>query len=416
LANTDRSRSPLRNPSATAGKASVRPGGTSYGGGRGRPPANGRARSGDVLPPAKVKRRKPIGSVLLIMIGVLFVVISGGTYFTVHTVIQKVSDSIPQQQLLGSAVSAEKSIDGVINFLLIGVDTRPGNTIGSRSDSIIIVHIPADHQSAYLVSIPRDTRAAIPGHGEQKINAAFYYGSSNGGGYSGGAQLLSKTLQADYGLQFNGAAIVSFSGFEDIVTALGGVTMYVDERTPSLHHGYKIVNGKKVNAAPFVTHNKGLTWSKVPGVTDVVYQKGTQHLTAYEALDFVRQRDNLQLGDGDYGRERHQQQFIKAAAEEAIDKGLSNPLTGAKFLTPLLKSFILDPGKFSLTDWIFTLKGISPSSMITIQTNDGTYNSQKIDGQSYEILSPTSMTLLDDVKTDSLAQFVAAHPTWVSTT
>jgi polyisoprenyl-teichoic acid--peptidoglycan teichoic acid transferase len=369
------------------------------------------------MPPArmaKVKRRKPIGSIFLIILGVVFMVVGGGTYLTVHTVIKKVSDSVPTAKLLGSSIATTKSINGVLNILLIGVDTRPGNTIGSRSDSIIIVHIPADHQSAYLVSIPRDTRAEIPGHGEQKINAAFYYGSSGGGGYAGGAQELTKTLKADYGLTFNGAAIVSFTGFEDIVKALGGVTMYVDERTPSLHHGYKIVNGVKVNAAPFVTHNKGLTWSKVPGVTDVVYQKGTQHLTAYEALDFVRQRDNLQLGDGDYGRQRHQQQFIKAAAEEAITKGLSNPLTGAKFLAPLAKAFIWDGGNFSFADWIFTLKGVSPSAMTTIQTNNGTYNSKTIGGQSYEILSPTSLTLLADVKNDTLDQFIAAHPTWVS--
>jgi polyisoprenyl-teichoic acid--peptidoglycan teichoic acid transferase len=363
--------------------------------------------------PARVKRRKPFGSILLVVLGVVCLLLSGGTYFAVNTAITKVTKAIPTEDLLGTSLSADTSISGVLNILLIGVDTRPGNTIGSRSDSIIIIHIPASHDRAYLVSIPRDSRAAIPGHGTQKINAAFYYGSSNGGSYKGGSQMLAKTLQADYGLTFNAAAIVSFTGFEAIVKALGGVTMDVDETTRSLHHGYKIVDGKKVITPPFITHNKGLTWERVPGVTDVVYHKGVQHLSAYEALDYVRIRDFLP--NGDYDRERHQQQFIKAVAEEAITKGLSNPLTGSKFLAPLAKSFIWSGGKFSLADWIFTLKGISPAAMLTIKTNDGTYNSQKIDGQSYEILSPTSLQLLADVKNDNLDQFIQANPSWLST-
>jgi LCP family protein required for cell wall assembly len=344
--------------------------------------------------------------------GAVFVLLSGGTYFAVNTAITKVSKSIPTQHLLGSSISTDKSINGVLNILMIGVDTRPGNTIGSRSDSIIILHIPASHDRAYLISIPRDTEAAIPGHGNQKINSAFYFGSSNGGGYSGGAQMLTKTLKADYGLTFDGAAIVNFSGFEDIVKALGGVTMYVDENTKSLHHGYKIVNGKKVIAKPYVTYNKGLTWHRVAGVTDVVYTKGTHHLSAYEALDYVRIRDFLP--NGDYDRERHQQQFIKAVAEEAIQKGLSNPIAGERFLTPLGKAFIWDGGNFSIGDWIFTLKGIDPSAMMTIKTNNGTYNTVKVGGADEEVLSPTSKELLADVKTDNLDQFLAEHPTWLS--
>jgi LCP family protein required for cell wall assembly len=408
VSNTYRSRSSARSAKDNAGYPPVPAQG-------GRPPsgpAAGRARPGDIVPTPR-KRRKPVGSILMIVLGVAIILLSGGTYFTVNTAISKVDKSIPKENLLGNSISSDKSINGVLNILLIGVDTRPGNTIGSRSDSIIILHIPASHDRAYLVSIPRDTQANIPGHGSQKINSAFYYGSSNGGGYKGGAQMLTKTLKADYGLTFDSAAIVNFSGFEDIVTALGGVTMYVDENTKSLHHGYKIVNGKRVNAAPYVTYNKGLTWHRVPGVTDVVYTKGKHHLTAYEALDYVRIRDFLP--NGDYDRERHQQQFIKAVAEEAIQKGLSNPIEGEKFLQPLGKAFIWDRGNFSVGDWLFTLKGIDPTSIQTIKTNDGTYNTVKVNGSDEEQLSPTSLQLLQDVKTDSLDQFLAAHPTWLST-
>ncbi len=101
-------------------------------------------------------------------------------------------------------------------MLLVGLDTRPDNgSIGSRSDSIIIAHIPAAHDRVYLISIPRDTNATsrptrrpASTAGHYKINAAFIFGSQNKGGEAGGFQLLAKTIKQDYGITFNGGAIV----------------------------------------------------------------------------------------------------------------------------------------------------------------------------------------------------------------
>ncbi len=375
-------------------------------------PAQGRPGTTKGRPRTGIKRRKPIGSILSIFVGVVLMMASAAVYATVHVVIAS-ANTVPTADLLGTSTpETGQSIKGVINLLMIGVDTRPGNTIGSRSDSIIIVHIPADHQSAYLVSIPRDTVVPIPGHGSTKINAAFEFGSSNGGGYAGGAQLLVKTLQQNWGLTFNGAAIVNFDGFQSIVKALGGVTMYVDEKTTSLHAGYKIVNGKRVNAAPFVTYNNGLTWHKVPGVTPVIYTVGTHHLTPGQALDYVRIRDFLP--NGDYDRERHQQQFIKAVLQEAVSQGISNPLKISSFLDSIKSAFVWDGHGISTADWIFTLKGISPSNLLTIKTNNGTYNTKVVAGQDEEVLDATSLDLLQDVKNDTLGTFIQQHPTWVS--
>lgn len=388
-------REPNRPPKADAGSAKV-------GGPGSRPPL--RRKGGD--------RRKPWGSSLVILLGVLLMVASGTTYYLLNDTLAKVNKSITTDNLLGTDAATGKSINGVLNILLIGVDTRPDNTIGSRSDSIIIMHVPASHDRAYLVSIPRDTYVDIPGHGMNKINAAFQYGSANKGGYKLGAQMLTATLKQDYGLTFNAAMVVNFDGFQDIVNALGGVTMYVDENTKSLHHGYKIVNGKKVNAAPFVTYNNGATWHAVPGVTPVIYTKGTHHLSAYEALDYVRIRDFLP--NGDYDRERHQQQFIKAVLKEAVQKGLNDPLNADKLLSSLKNAFVFDPGTHTLDDWIFSLKGISPNSMITIQTNGGTYDSGNVNGQSIQKLSDTSEQLIQAVKDDTVDQFIQQNPSWVS--
>src|SRR5262249_55130414 len=150
--------------------------------------------------------------------------------------------------LLGNAaapVFAGSAISGAINFLLVGVDTRPQSGWPSHSDTIIIAHIPASHDRMYLISIPRDTNARIPadpatgvGGGNYKINAAFTGGSENGGGEAGGFQLLAQTIKNEWGVTFNGGAIINFSGFTDIVQKLGGVNMYVDETTVSIHRGY----------------------------------------------------------------------------------------------------------------------------------------------------------------------------------
>src|SRR5262249_20333555 len=148
--------------------------------------------------------------------------------------------------LLGSTGASGHSIDGAINLLMVGLDTRDTNpAAGSRADSIIIAHVPASHDRVYLVSVPRDTSADLPAFpqsrfkgGSSKINASCFFGSNNGGGNAGGMQLLALTLKNMIGIQFDGGLIVNFDGFSDIVNKLGGVTMYVDENTMSLHHGF----------------------------------------------------------------------------------------------------------------------------------------------------------------------------------
>jgi LCP family protein required for cell wall assembly len=365
--------------------------------------------------------------VVAIVLGTLILTGGGGMAFAVQSLVNHVSNSIQQEDLLGGTVartgSGGVSIDGVINVLLVGIDTRGANpAMGSRADSIIIMHIPATHDRAFLVSIPRDTNVTIPAFpkthyngGQARINAAFQYGSQRGGGDAGGFQLLSTTIEKMYGISFNGGAIVNFDGFKDIVKKLGGVDMYVDEKTTSLHDGF--IAGTKTPAAPFSTTNGGATWHPVQGVTPVVYHVGYQHLSPVQALDFVRIRDFLP--NGDYDRERHQQQFIKAVLTEAYRKGLANPLLAGSFLSSISKAFVFSSGGVSISNWIFTLKGVSPDSILMLKVNNGTYNTLRVPRpgggfDSREVLSATSQTLMYDVAHDTVDAFVAAHPSWVN--
>ncbi len=366
-----------------------------------------------------------------------------GAIIVVKIGLNQVSHAIPTENLLGelaakpAVAAAGPSIRGPINFLLVGVDTRAAENSGSHSDTIIIAHIPASHDRVYLVSIPRDTSTIIPADratqfsgGSYKINAAFTFGSWHGGGEAGGFQLLAKTIKNAYGITFNGGAIVNFGGFTDIINKLGGVNMYVDETTVSIHRGTDS-NGKfakpydiNPNTGVPICANRNITFDTdplacaLPGVTPVVYKKGQRHLTAEDALDFVRSRDGL-VGT-DYARQRHQQQFIKAVLAEVYKKGLSDPFEMGSFLNSVGKAFVFDGGGVSLQDWLFALKGVTPGSMITIKTNDGKFVRYAGPApDSRQSLNATSMELLaavrdDRSKTDTVGQFVAAHPDWVA--
>jgi LCP family protein required for cell wall assembly len=395
------------------------------------------------------RRRSPLWAKLSIGFGTLTLIASLGAIGFVQTGLHTLNKSVRQENLLGNAAPGVLatnapeltgvSIDGPINILLVGVDTRPDWTSGSHSDTIIIAHIPASHDRAYLVSLPRDTGVAIPADpatgysgGYNKINAAFTFGSRNGKGYAGGFQLLANTIKQDYGITFNGGAIIDFNGFKDIVDKLGGVNLYVDETTVSIHHGY-LHGDPSQHAAPFnIDPNTGVpycphggTFNSTPlkcaitGVTPVVYEKGYQHLSAYDALDYVRARDGL-VGT-DYARQRHQQQFIKAILQEAYNQGLSDPLKMMSFVQSIGKAFIFDGGGVSLNDWVFTLKGIVPSALTTIKTNGGqfvTYSGPYIPG-SAQALNADSVALLAAVRADTgpnqdhVADFLAVHPDWI---
>jgi polyisoprenyl-teichoic acid--peptidoglycan teichoic acid transferase len=403
------------------GGASSGGGGTGRGSGGGRSGGPGKGRSGPGRPRA-TKRRSPWWAKVSLILGIAVMLAGlGGMAFT-KLLTGQVNGAISQVSLLaqGSGGAKATSIDGSINLLMIGLDTRDNNPkMGSRADSIIIGHIPATHDQVDLISIPRDTYVPIPAYKpshfagwSDKINAAFQDGSQNGVGNAGGVQLLQKTIEQNWHITFQAALIVNFDGFSDIVNKIGGVKMYVDETTQSLHHGY--VTGHPNEHTPAWTiHTDGTPGHRIPGTTPVIYKKGWHTFNAYDALDYVRCRDFLP--NSDYDRQRHQQQFIKALMQQAYAKGISDPLQISSFLKSLGKAFQFDGGGHNTSDWIFTLKGISPGAIRTIKINNGTYNTKMVGNISTQQMSADSIQLLNDVRTDTVDNFLAVHPDWVTT-
>jgi LCP family protein required for cell wall assembly len=381
--------------------------------------------------PKSAKRRSPLWARLTVAFGALLLIAGGGSVVGIKVLTSSATKSVDQENLLGTVKGTTErkhaDIKGAKNILLVGLDTRPSWSSSkepSRSDSIIILHIPADKSRAYLISLPRDSYVNIPAYnngaqsypgGKNKINSAFAFGSRGLDGKaaeSHGFELLAKTIKNLTGITPDAGAIIDFSGFTKVLQILGKVCMYVDEDVTSIHVGHTS-DGKQ--AVPYKTDAAGLHPHHVPGVKPNVYKKGNHCFTPTEALDFARQRDFLKLGDSDYGRQRHQQQLLKAILEQAVKAGFDSPTKLPSLVSAIGRTMTVDNGGISLEDWAFAMKGINPDSLVTIKTNDGKFNSRSVSGiGSVEVLSPTTMQLLRSAKNDTVDQFITANPTWVA--
>ena len=201
------------------------------------------------------------------------------------------------------------------NWLITGSDSRTGlsrsteaqltlghDVTGSRSDTIMILHIPANGNPPVLVSIPRDSYVNIPGYGMNKVNAAFGLG---------GARLLAQTLQNVTGLHIDHYLSVGLGGLVSAVNAVGGVQMCLP--------------------APMVDKKAGLN-----------LKKGCQNLSGAQALAFTRSR-NFPLGD--LQREQDQRLLLSGLLKKMMSPGtLFNPFSSIPAAYGVADSLAVDSG------------------------------------------------------------------------
>ncbi|GGN24784.1 LCP family protein required for cell wall assembly [Actinoplanes campanulatus] len=360
-------------------------------------------------PAARRKRRSPLWARLTTTFGVVLLVASGGGLVGGRMVVKQTTSTIAVDNLTGDAkkTTAEgggSTIEGPIDMLLMGVDARERWADDAlHSDTIIILHIPATHDQAYLISVPRDTEVEVPAFakskyegGTVKATEAFYWGAQNGAGMAGGSQLLAKTLKNMTGISFDGASIINFGGFKSVIDELGGVEMCVDQQVTSKH--MVLVDGKPM----YLAEAREAGESGKP----VVHKVGCREMEGWEALDYARQRYGLK--NGDYDRQRHQQQLIKAIAKKASEGGvLSNPLKINSLVKAAGKAFTLDTGQIELTDFVLGLKNVAANDLVLLRTNNGTFSGNN---SGREVFNETSLKMFQAVKNDTLAEFVLDHP------
>jgi len=201
---------------------------------------------------------------------------------TFDTKTQKIPEVFPTNEAARPPVLQGETAKAQ-NILLLGSDTRESingsiaNISGQRSDTIMVVHIPADRKSISVMSILRDSWLEIPGHGEAKINAALSYG---------GVPLAVQTVEGLLGVRMDHVAIIDFDGIKGVTDALGGVD---------------------------IENTIGFTSSHLKGHH---FAQGTLPVNGTEALAFMRER--YAFPDGDFQRARNQQAYIKAVLKRAL--------------------------------------------------------------------------------------------------
>lgn len=360
----------------STGRASVGAATPSRGGG-GRGPT-GRRRSGGAPRRGAKPRWGRIALVAIVALALLAGLGAGGVYLYLKHFDSKVSRIDAFSKITGDR--PPRLVAGAQNILLLGSDSRDpsraANEGGWRTDTLILMHITASHDKAYLISIPRDTWVFIPrsasqpslGNTKAKINASFSWG---------GVPLTVQTVEGFTGVHIDHVMLINFGGFQQVTDALGGVDMRVDQTITSIHPPYR------------------------------VFQKGDRHFTGAEALDYIRQRK--QFAGGDFTRVQHQQLFLKAVMDKAASTGtLTNPAKLNSFLDALTKAVVVDQD-MSLLDMSVQFRGLRSSDM-TFLTSPSAGSAME-EGQS--VVEPDrakALSLYDAVGKDTIARWLAAHP------
>lgn len=227
------------------------------------------------------RRGRRIAAVLGALV-LLLVLLLVGTVFAVSEGLGNNIDRVPGA-FAGIDEAARPAVSDSLTFLLVGTDTRSdvpttgtdaeGGVGRDRSDVLMVATVDPGRTTASVVSIPRDSWVDIPGHGMNKINAAYALG---------GPSLLIRTVENLTQLRIDHFGVIDFAGFESMVDAVGGIDVSVSEPTSN-------------------------------GGTQ--FRQGLNRLDGAQALLFVRQRYGL--ADGDLDRAQRQQAALRALLSKA---------------------------------------------------------------------------------------------------
>lgn len=284
--------------------------------------------------------------------------------------------NLVQLPLHGAMAPASTVPDRALNFLVLGLD-QWSNGKAHLADSVIIVHVPRDRSQAYLIAIPRDLAVNIPGHGRGKVTEAFFLGSYRESGspdLAAGTELTARTIGGFTGLNFDGTAVVRYSGLRKLTDAVGGVRICLDRQVTSFHTGR-------------------------------VFPAGCQELDGRDSLDLLRQRRGLP--EGAHDRDRNGQRFVKGLlAKIANQETLTDPAKVVALLGVVGEGLAVDTGDMAVPDLVKALYDVANADLVGIGwtfRGDGS-------GQ-YEELDPVvSGSLFDAVRQDRLDEWVVAHP------
>jgi LCP family protein required for cell wall assembly len=291
--------------------------------GAGSGEAGGRHRRGRTSGEARRRRRRTWGQRLALTLGCLCALALGASAAGLGYVYRKY-ERLPRVELSGVLDDASDS-GGPENYLVVGIESaanldpddpvRIGRAGAGKSDTIMILRIDPRERGAKLLSLPRDLWVPIAGTGHsRKINAAVEIG---------GAPLLIRTIDQNFGIDIHHYVQVDFAAFRGLVEAIGGVPIYF----------------------PYPARDREIGLD--------IRRTGCVTLDPVQALAFVRSRTYEQLIDGewevdlrlpDIGRIGRQQAFIRKALSRASERGARNPGTLDRLIDVGLDGITVDQG------------------------------------------------------------------------
>src|SRR5919202_1143898 len=233
------------------------------------------------------KRWTALTLVTLLLLLVIWLV---AAYLSFRGGVKDANKRLPERARLALTPDKGMMLSHSSNILLLGTDHSLNESRASdkNSDSIMLLRTDPKHHKLIYLSIPRDLRVPnIPGHGPDKVNAAFQIGGPN---------LAARTVSDYTGLKINHVVVVDFNSFTDLINKIGGVDVNVPEEILSNRFD-----------CPLKTNEQCARW---PGWR---FHKGTQHMNGLQALVYSRVRENrLNPGDSDITRAARQQQVLQA--------------------------------------------------------------------------------------------------------
>ena len=263
----------------------------------------------------KKKKKKHFFRRLVVCLCILVMVLGGAAYGAVRYYVSKMNyQPYTTGYVRGSDVYGEK---GVTNILLIGTDERrTGDT--ERSDTMILLTIHPGNQKIIMTSILRDSYVEIPGYGKSRLNAAYQFG---------GADLLIQTIEQNFKIAVDYYAKVDFYSFVDIVDAVGGVMIDVDEGERNYVNGYL----NEINALLGAPEGDGYLTST-----------GVQLLNGKQALSYARIR---YIGT-DFQRTQRQREILQGVIANAKTSG---PNAMLSLLDTVLPQIVTDIPEHNMT-------------------------------------------------------------------
>jgi polyisoprenyl-teichoic acid--peptidoglycan teichoic acid transferase len=263
------------------------------------------------------------------IVAVMLVVWLVASFLAFRGGVKDANDRVPSG--VGAALTKQ---DGLLlststQIALLGTDgdRSAARADARRSDSILIVRTdPGRHRLAYL-SIPRDLRVDVPGHGPAKINAAFQLG---------GPALALRTIEQLTGLELNHVVMVDFDNFKSVIDALGGIDVTVPK--PIVSNRFD---------CPYSTDSRCRQWEGWR------FEKGKQHMDGRRALIYSRIRENrLDPGENDLTRGARQQAVLDAIGDRITSMGtfVRLPFLGSDLVKPLTTD--LSAGQLAQLGWV----------------------------------------------------------------